>query len=144
MHRGKIKFCSSRLLCGSGDFIRNVLFPKDCTRNYRPQTKFAKVTFSEVWGGGGGLCQGGICPRPSQSGGSLSRGLCPGVSVQGSLFRGVSVWGVSLQGSLCQGDAPLWLYADGTHPTGMHSCFRLYFHIVCKNEDNAVVVRFLT
>ena len=123
-----------------GDFIRNVLFPKDCTRNYRLQRKFAKVTFSEVWGGGGGgLCQGGICPRPSQSGGSLSRGLCSVVSVQGGFCPGISV-----QGSLCQGDPPVWLYADGTHPTGMHSCFRLYFHIVCKNEDNAVVVRFLT
>ena len=70
---------------------------------YRPQTKFAKVTFSQVficpqgeWAGGGSL-SGGI---------SVQEGLCPGgVSVRESLSRGVSVWGVSVsvQGDLCPG-----------------------------------------
>ena len=52
---------------------------------HRPQTKFAKVMFSQVFVfPQGGL---GLCPGESLSGGSLSGGLCPGeVSV-----RGVSV-----------------------------------------------------
>ena len=53
----------------------------------------------------GGLCLGGLCP-----GGSLPRGLCP--------------WGA---GGLCQGDLPVRLRADGTHPTGRHACFVNYF-----------------
>ena len=90
---------------------------------YRPQTKFAKVMFSQVSvypQGGLGLCPGGFHPagdlhhRGSLSGRSLSGGvsvqggLCPGggglclgrgVSVWGGglcLGRGVSVWGVSI------------------------------------------------
>ena len=70
--------------------------------DYRPQTKFVKVMFSQVF-----VCpHRGLCPRV----GSLSRG----VSMQGSLFRrvsvqrvsvqgGVSVQGVSVQGDLCAG-----------------------------------------
>ena len=50
---------------------------------YRPQTKFAKVMFSQVF----------VCPW---GGGSLSRGV--------SFQRRVSVRGVSVQGGLCQGD----------------------------------------
>ena len=59
---------------------------------YRPQTKFAKVMFSQV-----PVCpQGGLCPQ--------------GVSVQGSVSRGVSVQGVSVQGfsvqeGLCPGES---------------------------------------
>ena len=76
---------------------------------YHPQTKFAKVMFSQVFvyprGGGGALSRG-----------SLSRkGLCSGgVSVQdGSLFRGqflsrrrVSVKGGSAQRGLCPKGSP--------------------------------------
>ena len=80
--------------------------------SYRPQTKFAKVMFSQVF----------VCP---QGGGSqsLSRGLCPGglslgdgsvwkVSVWGGLSRGVSVRGDLCPGVFClgsvsvQGDPP--------------------------------------
>ena len=71
---------------------------------YRPQTKFAKVMFSQVpvcpLGGDlcpGGVDRGGLCPNE----GSLSKGE--------ALFRG----GVSV---------PVRLRAGGTHPTGMHSC----------------------
>ena len=39
-------------------------------------------------------------------------GLCPG--------------GISVQwGALCRGDPFVRLRAGGTHPTGMHSCFRI-------------------
>ena len=83
----------------------------------------------------GGLCLGrGLCPgRVSVQGGSLSRGSLFGVSDQeslsrGSLSRGSLSRGVSVPGDLCPGvlfpgRPPLWLRADGTHPTGMHSCF---------------------
>ena len=68
-----------------------MLLPRLAQNFYRPQTKFAKVMFSQVFvcpqGGvsvqGGVFVQGGLSP-----GGSLSgRGLCPG-------------------GGLCQGDPP--------------------------------------
>ena len=53
---------------------------------YRPQTKFAKVMFSQVF-----VCsQGGL-------------GLCTG---GGSLSKGVSVQGGPCPGGLCQGDPP--------------------------------------
>ena len=65
--------------------------------NYSPQTKFAKVMFSQVF----------VCSqRGSQS---LSTGLCqaafcPGVSVCEGLWpEGVSVKGVSVQGGVCPG-----------------------------------------
>ena len=80
--------------------------------NYRPQTKFAKVMFSQVsvcpgtglglcigglypWGlCPGGLCPGGLCPGGSLSGWSLSRGsLSGGYLSWGSLSGGISVWG---------------------------------------------------
>ena len=77
---------------------------------YRPQTKFAKVMFSQVsvcpQGGGLSLCLGslrprwrGLCPEDLCPGGSLlgggsvqrvlcPGGLCPGGSVQEGLCRG--------------------------------------------------------
>ena len=63
------------------------------TCNYRPQTKFAKVMFSQVF-----VCpRGCLCP----GGWSLYRGSCPGqVSVWGSLSGRVSVWGSLSGGSL--------------------------------------------
>ena len=57
--------------------------------NYRPQTKFAKVMFSQVF-----VCpQGGLCPV-----GSLSSGVsfC-GASTQGGLCRGGLCWRVSVR-----------------------------------------------
>ena len=60
---------------------------------YCPQTKFAKVMFSQV-----SVCpQGGLdlCPGGSRSGGSLSRG---GLYAGGSVCRGVSGQGRSLSG----------------------------------------------
>ena len=78
---------------------------------YRPQTKFAKVMFSQVPvcpREGGGLCPQGVSVHRR----SLSTGgLClQGVSVQGSVSRGVSVQGVSVQGfsvqeGLCPGES---------------------------------------
>ena len=94
---------------------------------FRPQTKFAKVMFSQMFvcpfvclkGGGGCFCAGGLCAGGLCSGGSLSReisvygGLCPGdlcpggLCPWGSLSMGVSVHGVSVgglcaRGSLCK------------------------------------------
>ena len=65
------------------------------------QTKFVQVMFSQVF----------VCPQG---------GLCPG---------GVSVQGGPCLGGLCPGGfsvretPPVWLRVDGTHPTGMHSCY---------------------
>ena len=122
----------------------NTFFFINWTRNiHHPQTKFAKVLFSQVsvcLRGEGGLCPGGICPEGvsvqgvSLSRESLSRGcLCPGslcprvsvwgVSVQGVSVQGVSVWGSLFRGSLSRvGLCQRRLCAGGTHPTGMHSC----------------------
>ena len=64
-------------------------------------------------------------------GGGLSRGLCRGVSIQAGLCsKGASVqrglcsgWWVSVEGAL-SGKLPKRLRAAGTHPTGVHSCYR--------------------
>ena len=85
---------------------------KRMTDYYCPQTKFAKVMFSQVsicpLGGGGGRGSQSLSKEGSPSRGSLSTGsLCPwGVSVHrglclgGSLSRWVSAQGVPVQGSL--------------------------------------------
>ena len=76
---------------------------------HSPQTKFAKVMFSQVFlCSQGDLCAGGLCP-----GGFCPRDLCPGASLfSGSLSRGpgVSVKGrgsLSRQGGLCPGKGSL-------------------------------------
>ena len=115
---------------------------------YRPQTKFAKVMFSQLSvcprGGGGalsrrvslssvslskevsvrggwGFCQGGSLSRTV----SVKRGLClEGLSPGGeSLSRG------SLSRDLCLGGGSVretlylvWLHAGVTHATAMHAC----------------------
>ena len=78
---------------------------------YRPQTKFAKVMFSQLF-----ACPRGVsvsvlggdsvrgCPLSrgvSIQGRSLLGGLCPG----GSLSRGSLSRRVCVQGGLCQGDS---------------------------------------
>ena len=98
---------------------------------YRPQTKFAKVMFSQV----------SDCPRGGD--------LCPGRSLSGSAsFQGVSVQGSLCPGCLCPGgsmsreffvqgglcsegvsvrETPLYSYMwaglGGTHPTRGHESF---------------------
>ena len=65
-------------------------------------------------------------------------GLCP----KGSLFRGVSVQrggglclgGLCPEGSL-SGRPHIRLRADGTHPTGMHSCLENRF-LKTENVDH--------
>ena len=67
--------------------------------HYRPQTRFAKVMFSQVF----------VCP---QGEGSVSRGsLSGGVSVRGKGLcpEGLVSKGVCVQGGLCQGDVRLVL-----------------------------------
>ena len=73
---------------------------KDC---YRPQTKFPKVMFSQVF-----VCpQGGLCLCPR---GGL-RSLSGGVSVRGGVLRGLCPGGgevcVQGEGSLCPGEGGL-------------------------------------
>ena len=84
------------------------------------------ILFTE---GGGGLCpsmhhrshdQGGLCP-----GGSLSKG----VSVQGVLYLGGLCPGESLSGGSLLGTPPV-RRVGGTHPTGMHSCFKCKYTLL--------------
>ena len=87
---------------------------------YRPQTKFAKVMFSQM-----SVCpQGGLCPGEVSVQGGLcwERVLCLG----GLCPRGVSGW-VFVRGG--------GLRAGGTHPTGMHSCFFLLSDPVVLNSE---------
>ena len=70
---------------------------------YRPQQSYFKVMFLYL-----------SVILVTEEGVSVQRGLYPG----GSLSREVSVRGVSLR------ETPIRLRAGGTHPTGMHSCFR--------------------
>ena len=74
---------------------------------YRPQTKFAKVMFLHL---SVNLFTGGTCLGPGPGGG----------------------WGVCVsRHALRQPPLPLQTAtaADGTHPTGMHSC--LHFRVLC-------------
>ena len=93
-----------------------LLCTKEPKNNYRSQTKFAKVMFSQLFvcqRGRGfpvqgllSFCLGSFCPGGSLSRGSRSRGFCPsvrGVSVQGDFCPGVSIQGVSVQGGRCPG-----------------------------------------
>ena len=99
--------------------------------NYRPQPKFAKVMFSQVFvcpqGGGisvqGGFCPGGFCPGGLYLGGLCPGGLCPRwglypvgylsggslwVSLMGPCLGGLCPGGVSVQGrGLCPGKGSL-------------------------------------
>ena len=100
----------------------------------------------------GALCAGGLCAGKFVQGVSVQGVSVQGVSVQGASVHGVSVQGVSVpgvsvqgglcpgvvrilqectlvEGGLCQGDTPtttVCLHAGGTHPTGMHSCRRIW------------------
>ena len=77
--------------------------------SHHPQTKFAKVTFSQV----------SVCPQ----GGLV---LCPKeVSVQGVLCLGGLSGRVSAWGGISVTETPCTIQAGGTHPTGMHSCWHL-------------------
>ena len=83
----------------------------------------------------------------SLSGGSLSRGSLFRVvevsvqvfSVQGFSVQGSLCLGVSVQGNLCQGD-PLppycYVWAYGTHPTGMHSCYLICVTVFCVTNHS--------
>ena len=88
-------FCFASLMF-SMFFNESVLFRNDLY-DYRPQTKFAKVLFSQVFicpqgrvFVQGGLCPGGLCPRVSVQGGLCSGCLCPG---------GLCLWGLFPGGS---------------------------------------------
>ena len=77
----------------SVNWMKNVfLIQSHFDNNYRPQPKFAKVMFSQVF----------VCP---QGEGSLSRGVSvQGVSIWGVSVQGVSVHsGISIQWGICLG-----------------------------------------
>ena len=84
---------------------------------YRPQMKFAKVMFSQVFvcrQGRGSLSGEGVSVQRSLSGGSLSRGVSVrGVSVQGVLCLGGLCPGGSLSGGLCPGGSLSWGLCPG-------------------------------
>ena len=71
-------------------------------------------------------------PCSRSPGGACSRGVCSGGPAGGGgLLRGVPAPGGSAPGGACSGGRGLWrpspqkqtaTDADGTHPTGMHSC----------------------
>ena len=99
--------------------------PQLCLSNSRFVTvrnEVGKVMFLQV----------SVCPR----GGGAGRGCVPGPG--GCLIRGAVPGGVCSWGSVCSGGGGLVsqhalrqnpppgemaTVADGTHPTGMHSCF---------------------
>ena len=67
--------------------------------------------------------EGGVSVPACTTGHMTRGGLCPGGSLSGgSLSRGVSVWGVSVR------DPPVRV--GGTHPTGMHSCFKCKYTLL--------------
>ena len=82
----------------------------------------------------GGVCSGGeSAPGVSALGAVCSQGVCSqGVSALGGLLRGgvcsggCLVWGGVGIPACTEADTPpreTATAADGTHPTGMHSCF---------------------
>ena len=98
------------------------------------RNEVAKVMFSQAcvcpqWGGVSvprGVCfrgEGGVCSRGVWSGGVWSRGVSgPG---------GCLVWGVGIP-ACTEADPPgeTATAADGTHPTGMHSCLLMELEAV--------------
>ena len=74
------------------------------------------------WGGVGllgGLLLGGVCSQGGLfQGGACSGGSAPGVG--GCLIQGGSAWGWRTPREQTA------TVADGTHPTGMHSCLGRY------------------
>ena len=107
-----------------------LLCTKEPKNNYRPQTKFAKVMFSQVFvcqrGGVSvqgllSFCPGGFCP-----GGIHPRGLCTGRS----LSRRVFVQAGFLSGGLC----PRGLCPGGLCPGGSLGAVRILLEcILVKN-----------
>ena len=107
-----------------------ILGGADKTDYYRPQRSCEGYVFTRVCdsvhGGGGAIpayIAGGI---PAVGGGACSRGVpAPGVSAPG----GCLLWGVPAPGGCLLGEGGVETppkqaatVADGTHPTGMHSC----------------------
>ena len=97
-------------MCAIKHSVRNLAFLSNC--NYRPQTKFAKVMFLHL---SVILFTGGVClsardqappPRPAP----------PLEQTPPSGSRHPSPPGAETATA-----------ADGTHPTGMHSCYLLRF-----------------
>ena len=72
----------------------------------------------------GGICCGG-CQLPG--GGLVRRGWSGGAWSRGGLVRG----GAWSGGCLVETPHPTATAAGGTHPTGMHSCYRTNI-ILCK------------
>ena len=95
----------------------------DC---YRPQMKFAKIMFSQVSvcprGGGGG-----VCPLPH-----CMLGHPPGRHQSGQIPPGRHT--PPVQCMLGYGQQ-----ADGTHPTGMHSCFFSFHLTSCTDMTNCCI-----
>ena len=126
----KLYFLQIRWLFVRSKIVTSLNDPCHFLGFYCPQTKLAKVMFSQVCLPTGlslarvGLCQGGV---------SVQRGLCQWSHCPaGSLFsrgvstQGASVRGVSVQRGSLSGRPPYGKRAGGTHPTGMHSCFLIF------------------
>ena len=120
-------FLRHRHFLFSVNWMKNVfLILSHFDNNYRPQPKFAKVMFSQVFvcpQGGGISVQGGFCPGGLYLGGLCPGGLCPqwGLYPVGYLSGGslwVSLMGLCL-GGLCPGGS---LSREGVSVQGRGLC----------------------
>ena len=115
-----------------------------------------------IWLPGPRFLPGGLCLWSHVLGEGSVQGVCVWrTSVWRSLSMGVSVHGVSVQGDFCPGGlCPEGLCPGGLlsrevsvrenppdiqwracsmHPTGMHSCLKIYFQVSGNNQYNSDV-----
>ena len=105
---------------------------------YRPQTKFAKVMFSQVC-----VCpQGGVCHTPQTRGRHSPGQTPPGQTPPGKIPLPSAFWDTHPSAQCILGYTPtpaqcMLGYSQqvgGTHPTGMQAEFWLFFELIFSNN----------
>ena len=102
----------------------------ECASNYHPQTKFAKVMFSQV----------SVCPRGGMCGKHAPRHTCPpGMHAPGHAHPLGACMPPGMHTSQARTPQPgttrCAKQAGGTHPTGMHSCLMIKLIILIYVEN---------
>ena len=96
---------------------------------FRPHTKFAKVMFSQV-----SVCpQGSVRGRVGACMARLGRAWQGGCGRRGACMAGGHVWH---EGACVAGETATAV--DGTHPTGMHSCYTERLRLRCPKKMTSV------